>query len=100
VEKGKMNELPDFLKMSKSIELMDLYEDFVNNNKCCMLLREIQFFPLTEHLTFIGYANEESQPNGLGAIYGKNEFYLGHFREGSLECYGRMIFENGEIYQG
>ncbi len=36
----------------------------------------------------------------MGAIYGKNEFYLGHFRDGSLECYGRMIFENGEIYQG
>jgi hypothetical protein len=25
VEKGKMNELPDFLKMSKSVDLLDLY---------------------------------------------------------------------------
>ena len=48
VAKGTINELPDFFKLSKSSnDLTDLYEDFVNNEKCCMLLNEIQFVSLT-----------------------------------------------------
>lgn len=33
-------------------------------------------------------------------IYSKDELYYGHFEEGSLEYYGRIIFSNGEIYHG
>jgi hypothetical protein len=56
------------------------------------MLKEIQYVSLTESLNYIGYCNEEGYPNGLGCIFGKKEFYMGHFRDGSLECYGRMIF--------
>ena len=42
-----MNELPDFLKISSSIELIDLYDDFINRDSCRMNLKEIQYVAIT-----------------------------------------------------
>lgn len=44
--------------------------------------------------------DEERRPSGLGVICTEREIYAGNFFEGALEHYGRMLFENGEVYHG
>jgi len=39
--------------------------------------------------------DEEKRPCGLGVICTEKEIYAGNFFEGTLEFYGRMLFENG-----
>jgi hypothetical protein len=48
----------------------------------------------------LGFIDEERRPCGLGVICTSKEVYAGNFFEGVLEHYGRMLFENGEIYHG
>ena len=55
---------------------------------------------VSEKTNYIGLVDPENRPSGLGCVYSEKETYYGNYSEGSLEVYGRMMFENGDIYHG
>ena len=60
----------------------------------------LEQFDISQQTKYIGFVDEEKKPCGLGCAFSEQEMYFGNFFEGVLEHYGRMMFENGDIYQG
>ncbi len=67
-----MDELPEFVRLGKTSELVELYDEFINNSGCCMTLKEIKYVDVTETLKYVGYCSEDGRPDGLGAIFGRS----------------------------
>lgn len=65
-----------------------------------MGFKTIKEAEINQNTKFIGFLNEEGLPDGLGCMFSKEEMFFGMFVEGLLHHFGRMIFRNGELYQG
>lgn len=55
---------------------------------------------INNNFEYYGYVNKDKVPDGLGVIYSSQEMYAGNFKNGSLDEYGMILFENGLIYKG
>ena len=96
-EKGSRQELPAFVR---SQELRQLFNRYVNYEEYFLQLSVMEQFSINAETNYIGFVDEQKKPCGLGCAFSEKQMYFGNFFEGVLEHYGRMMFENGDIYQG
>jgi hypothetical protein len=89
--------LPSFIQ---SEELKDMFTRFAVMRESFLDTEILGQFEIGLTTSYIGFVDEEKRPCGLGCAYSDQEIYCGNFFEGVLEHYGRMMFENGDIYQG
>lgn len=55
---------------------------------------------VSQPLMYMGYADRNGQPSGLGIIRLQKESYAGYFSRGELHHCGRILFSNGDVYVG
>ncbi|EAR97260.2 MORN domain protein (macronuclear) [Tetrahymena thermophila SB210] len=93
-------------------KIMDPYEDIKfwmsrQSNKQYFLERNIntqqkhiKYINIDKGMDYIGFIEENNIPEGLGLVKCEKGFIYGQFCNGILEGYGRMVLDNGDIYDG
>ncbi|KAL4481179.1 hypothetical protein ABPG73_016192 [Tetrahymena malaccensis] len=93
-------------------KIMDPYEEIKfwmsrQSNKQYFLERlintqqkHIKYVNIDKGMDYIGFVEENNIPEGLGLVKCDKGFIYGQFCNGILEGYGRMVLDNGDIYDG
>ena len=69
IENGSRNKLPSFLDDE---EIQYFFESVILHNQYLPHLKHIQSKPITSAMDYVGYCNQEGNPEGLGVLHSLN----------------------------